>query len=302
MKITTELLCVAFTLAAALCACEQPVAGNDPDTGNNGKVDPPPVVVPREDFDATRTPHKNVTFFTFTATWCGPCYTWKNFLKPVETEFEDTLINLNFYTSSTGDNRGGSHPAVASDVTDDFITQFGEGGIFRVNNFPTAIAEISEYVGRYGLVPMYTDAMESYAEWIEYPAKAAIRVDSAIKNGRVEAAVTIGAAVADSYRIAVLLVEDNVVCVQSGYGEGYNHTDVVRQKATDSVFGDELGALAVGETATKNYGFDIATGYIPENLSIVAYVLSMNDAEKWAISNSMKAPANGFTDFKYKKQ
>jgi thiol-disulfide isomerase/thioredoxin len=239
-------------------------------------------------FDATRTLHKNVMFFFFTATWCGPCTTLKANTKTLMQTYGDNVVTLNCYSND-------SNSKVNTSITETFISQFGKDSRFSMSAYPYTIVDLN--MGFTGTIAV--ESLEYYYDTcMENPATTGIKVDSAISGGKVYATVAVGAQKAADYRIGVLLVEDNVVCYQINESDSYNHTSVLRAKAMDDIFGEELGTMEVGDTTSKDYTFDIAAGYNPENLYVVVYTVAIRYG-RLCVSNSVKTPANGVTDFKY---
>ncbi len=240
------------------------------------------------EFDAARTIHKNVIFFFFTATWCGPCTTLKANMKTFMTTHGENTVPVNSYSSD-------SNGKVSTPVTETFISQFGKDNRFGMSSYPYTIVDLNSGFGS----SIEVENIEYYYDTsMENPATTGIKVESAISGGKVNATVTVGASKAADYKIGILLVEDNVVCYQNAEGDNYNHTNVLRAKAMDDIFGEELGSMEVGETVTKDYSFDIASGWNPENLSVVVYTVAMRYG-RLCVSNSVKAPADGVTNFKY---
>ena len=268
----------AVALAAAVSSCEDP--GVDaptarPVTGSAG-------------FDATRTPRKNVLFFTYTATWCSPCYSFKKVLKPLEQEFGGQLISINLYT-------GDSDAKVRSAITETFDAQMRAEGRFSAGSVPTVLVDLAE---RHA-TKTAGGTRTIYNKHVKNSAKTGISVDSKLDGTTVKVDVTVGACESGAYRIGVLLVEDNVVCPQSGGGSNYNHTRVLRARGMENIFGESLKRMDVGETVSKRYVFDLDAGWRSEFLSVVVYTLYRNQDDQWVVANGVLAPANAFTGFQY---
>jgi thiol-disulfide isomerase/thioredoxin len=265
---------------------------NNPDNKSNTVTVTAISDTPSVDFDATKALHKNVTFFTFTATWCEPCNIFKGYMSNMESDYGDNIVEINFYHSE-------SETSVASNLEAISVSQLDAEGRFDVKGYPTLFAELDVEVGTPGYIPTQTETQNSYTKYVAYPAKTGIRVDSKIVGNKINATVTVGAKEADTYQIGALLIEDNIVAYQNGSGNNYNHTNVLRAKGMDNIFGEALGTMSVGETLSKIYNFDIASNYDRSNLYIVIYTLYKNSNGKWMIANSVKAPVEGTTDFKY---
>ncbi len=247
-------------------------------------------------FDATKTLHKNVLYFVTAGTWCGPCYVLKNSMGNIEDDHGDNMVTVNLYD-------GTSNSAVSTPLESTYTGQVNGDGRFMVGNeFPVIVAEFRSRLGVIGKVATEGEVRDAYDEFIVNPARTAFKVNSTIEAGKINVSITAGAKEAGTYYMGVLLVEDDVVCRQNTsayeYIENYKHQDVLRAKATDSFFGEELGLMASGETKSKSYSFNLETKYKPENLSVVIYTLVDEGGHK-VVVNSVKAPISRPTGFAY---
>ncbi len=246
-------------------------------------------------FDASKTPRKNSTFFTFTATWCGPCYWFKSDMVYFNANYKPDVVAVNLYFA-------GSEPEVdASVIVNPFEQQLGAKG-FPTGAVPTTHVDLSAaIVGGEGNPALISYIVDPYNTSMASSARTGISVFSSIEGGRVNASVSVGARSADSYRVGVFLVEDNVVCYQAGGGDRYNHTNVLRQSSSADIFGEDFATLGVGQVASKPYSFDIPATYKASNLSLVVYTLRESGG-KWVVDNSVKAPVGSLIPFRYAAQ
>jgi thiol-disulfide isomerase/thioredoxin len=242
---------------------------------------------------ATNTTHKNVLFFTFTATWCGPCWYFKEEMKTFLKKYGDNAVAVNIYTSDSN-----AKARSENDLYQLFGSKLYSDG-FDMGSVPTTYADLSKtdkIVGAAGNSAKISHIEKPYNSRMEHPAQTAISVESAIAEGKVNLTVSVKTKTEGEYQIGVLLIEDNVVCYQNGGGNNYNHMGVARNSASNSVYGEALGTLAVGEVTSKDFSFDTST-YDTSNLSVVVYTL-YKEGGKWLVDNSIKAPAEGTTNFK----
>jgi hypothetical protein len=149
----------------------------------------------------------------------------------------------------------------------------------------------------------YDDAMSAFNSCVANDAKTGIAVSSAVNGDKIEVAVNIIAETAGKYGINALLVEDNIVYEQAVSGSesngSYNHTNVLRATGVNDIFGDDLGTLNANGLASKEFSFNIVSGYVVENLSVVIYTTYEEGDGKKHIANIVKCPANGSVDFKF---
>lgn len=251
-----------------------------------------------DDFDPSRELHKNAALFIWTATWCGPCYILKNSIKTVTHEAGgDHITYVNFYTSEdSGDQR--SEQAVQSPLTEKFLNQMALNGRFIPDGFPTTVIDFTKMI--VGGMPV-KELRQELSAFTDNPARTGIKVSSSIENGSINVTVSIGAKEAGTYYLGILLTEDNVEARQNGGGDNYLHTNVVRDAGMESVFGDNIGALSTGDVVTKSYTFPLLPHYEPTNLSLMVYTLYDHEMGARVMANSVKAAADGFTDYQYEK-
>lgn len=241
-------------------------------------------------FDATKTLHKNVAYFTATASWCSPCNYFKTYMKRVMASYPDNIVQVNFYS-------GDSKPEVRSTLTNTLVSQLQRNGRFGMSGYPSSVAELRQELGEAPNIPTEPQIRAAYSQYVAYPARTGIKVNSTVGE-TVNATVTVGAQEAGKYSIGVFLVEDNIIAYQNGGGDNYNHIDVLRAKGMTSVYGEELGEMAVGETLSKEYSFTILDTYDTANLYLVVYTL-YEESGNMVIANTVKAKANGLTNYKY---
>jgi thiol-disulfide isomerase/thioredoxin len=257
---------------------------------------------PAADFDPTKRLDKSVTFFVTTATWCEPCYYLKNTMKPIEAQYGGRFVGVNLYTTEASSGKP-SDPIVSTRIADTFLSQLqNEGGFNKLGGYPNVIVDLDYEVGSSGGSATTQDIQDAYSEFYRHPVKTGIRFDSRVdqNEGTIEVAVTVGARQADTYKVGVILVEDHVEAAQAASGtDKYDHTRVLRDAATTNVFGDELGAMEVGDVRKREYSLELKSEYDVANLSVIVYTLCKNDSGKWAITGTAKAPVGIFNDFKY---
>ncbi len=98
-------------------------------------------------------------------------------------------------------------------------------------------------------------------------------------------------------RLSVYIIEDGIVGTQAGVTGSYTHNHVMRD-AISATFGDTdvIANGNVGTTYTKTYTYTHNATWVPENLSIVAFVNNWDasDVNNRAILNAAKMHINDF--------
>lgn len=252
-----------------------------------------PVNVGEATLSTTRTLHKNVSFFIYTATWCGPCWYYKGYMKNVIAKYGDniTTVSIHGHSSDKIDN---------SNIHLTLESQMKAGTDLFIGGFPTSICEFRETLGDTGKIPTQAQTEAAYNKYVAYPAKTGIKVESAINDDKVEATVTVGAQVADTYYVGIMLIEDHVIAYQANGGNEYDHTNVFRKMGSANILGDELGAIAAGEEKTKTYSIPVEYKYNTDNLYLLVYTLYKDsETDKFVVANSVKAAVYGNAGYIY---
>lgn len=247
-------------------------------------------------FDPSKVLHKNVGLFIWTSTDCFPCHTLKTALKTVmqNEKYKGRIEYVNFYTSDRS--MLPSVDEVACPLTETFADQMTSVARFSIDGYPSTIFDMARKVE--GGIPV-SDLKKFIDDYVDAPARTGIKVNSSIENGKINVIVNVGVREAGAYYLGVLLTEDDVKAHQNGGGDNYAHTNVVRDAGMENIFGDELGEISAGDVVTKNYSFDISSAYKTQNLHIAVYTLYRNSEGVKIMANTVKAAANGFTDYSY---
>ncbi len=244
-------------------------------------------------WSGSKTLWKNVMHFTVTADWCAPCYSLKNYIKEIGA---NNIISVYAYTESRTSFINSENETAINDVWKD--VRDNSGGRFSVTSYPTTFWEFDKSFQ--GATPVATLKPE-YDKWNSNAARTGIKVEPTVSGTTLNLKITVGAKEADTYRLAAVLVEDNVKSSQNTtptvVDNDYIHNGVLRQKIT---FGEDLGAMTAGQTVTKTYN-DIALKYTVANMSVVVFTLYKKDDDKFYVANSVKAPLNKTTGYAYVK-
>lgn len=126
-----------------------------------------------------------------------------------------------------------------------------------------------------------------------YPAHVGVAVRTKFNkdnNKSCEVEVSLLSERNDHYRVAAYVVEDGIVADQNVNGnyKSYTHNHVVRALLSESYRGDNLGAVAAEQSATKRYTFEKADEWVVENTSV--YVLVMDSTG--FVNNMAVCPVN----------
>ena len=195
----------------------------------------------------------------FTATWCGYCPIMNETFKMAKAQLGDRFQYACFYSPNQGGNYGFSGIGTLTNQ-------------YKVDGFPTGIVDGRTLIQNYAsdvassMIVQAVDETEA-----NYPTATGIGVSSFLSGSTVSVDVDVYTHLADSYKLTVLLLENNIIGYQNGYGNGFVHNKVVR-KAFTSVSGDAFTATDAVGIKSFSYSTTVEDDYVPDNLEILVYV------------------------------
>ena len=195
----------------------------------------------------------------FTATWCGYCPIMNESFKMAKAQLGDRFQYACFYSPTQGGNYGfsGINTLTSQYAVSGFPTGIIDGRVL-IENYASQVAS--------RMIVQAVDQTEA-----TYPTATAIGLSSSLSGQTVTVDVDVYTHIADSYKLTVLLLENNIIGYQNGYGNDFVHNKVVR-KAFTSVSGDAFTAAEAVSKQSFTFTTTIASSYNPDNLEILAYV------------------------------
>ena len=234
-----------------------------------------------------------------TADWCGYCpYMANAFAKALEMRPEGLeLVSLHA--------SGGLYYSAAGSMTDHY----------NITGYPTGIID-----GRAKL-PNYTDATvgANYLMYVvdetesSYPATTGIAFTSTLDGRNLSVDLDLYIKKPDTYKITVLLLEDDIIAYQNGGGSNYEHDHVVRT-ALSSPTGDSIIVTDDNTIWTKNYQVEVPYSCELSNLRVLVYVqkpygeqnvvqsvsgVEYGDFGGWYVDNCLSAKTGTTAELKY---
>lgn len=258
-----------------------------------GDVQSAPVAISVVDaaYDPVLTIKKNVAYFNWTATWCGPCYMYKVDMKDFLEEHADNVIQINIH--AVMDDKIGGHRSLV-----DINSQLSDDGRFVSSGRPYAVADLREaLISGIGTIQP-EDIQRVYDACIGNLPKTAVMVNSSVSADAINVTVNVGAKEVGDYSIGIFLVEDHIEEEQNGHNGLYDHTNVVRQMGTESIFGQPLTTMTAGQTIAAEFSFEHLPKYNADNLHLFIYTLC-EDNGHMIVDNAVKVPANQLTEYNY---
>lgn len=230
--------------------------------------------------------NRHVAVFEFTGAWCSFCPSGYRSLKYLIEDYysHDTVHILAFHDST-----GGSDP-MAIPLTATLSSAFAMGG------YPAFLFDMRDKTSEKSELQALLDQA-----FKNYPAKCGVRLSSTCSaDGKGSVETEIAASSADTYRIAIYIVEDGIVAPQNDnglYNNTYVHDHVVRALVTSLYEGERVGTLAAGESKRVTHNFTLGEGWNAEKCSICALAIDGNGH----VNNVAVCPVGGSCDFDYKK-
>ncbi len=198
--------------------------------------------------------HRSVAF-RFTADWCGYCPMMATALYYAQSEMPGKIEAISMH---------GSGGLVFSAVG-------ALQGQFGVNAYPTGIVDGRVRINNSAIETTATAFVNAVRETEEhYPAQTGISFESSLDGRKLTLKSTVYMKKAGTYKITVLLVEDNIVGYQSGESNNYVHNGVGRIALSD-ILGDEISTQYDNRTHTQEYSCNIPSEYNLDNIRIVVY-------------------------------
>ena len=193
----------------------------------------------------------------FTATWCGYCPYMGTAFKTAKSQMSGSLELVSLH--------GG-------DSNYEFFGTTTLGNRYRISGYPTGIVDGRVSIPNYSSTSTTAEVtVNAIKETIEnYPTTAGIACSSSIDGNTLSVDVSLYLKKADSYRLTILLLEDDITGYQNGAGMGYDHDDVARLAVT-SISGETIKTDSPS-VWTNTYTATLNDKWNKDNLRLLFYV------------------------------
>lgn len=202
--------------------------------------------------------HHRSLALRFTADWCGYCPYMATAFSSVKSSMKDRFEMVSLHGDAS---------------TYEFAGTTTLANRFKVSGFPTGVVDGRAIVQNSVSTDVTASVAKEVAEETQatYPATTGIACSSTLEGTTLNVNVDLYAKEADTYKLVVLLLEDNIVGYQNGGGNSYEHNDVARMALTP-IMGDEVVAANDFEICSKSYTAEIKSSWKAENLRLMIYV------------------------------
>lgn len=230
---------------------------------------------------STKDFFKNVLLFKFTSVGCTAC---PELAKSIEIAAEvQPIVEVAVHSSMMG--------------ADPMLKDEEKFTHFRYSVLPTAFVDFDAATFMGGTT---SDGIITIIKPVAMrPAYAGISASAKADGSTVTATVNVTGTSSKELYLGVMLIENGIHSAQKGsdLGDNYVHNHTYRAMATETIYGESLGALGTNEQVTKTYTFD-ASEYNVDNCQIVCYVL-YKDGDNYVATNTINVPMNDWVGYEF---
>lgn len=193
----------------------------------------------------------------FTADWCGYCPYMATAFKTAKSQMGDRLELVSLHGGESRYEFSGTATLERR---------------FKASSYPTGIVDARVSIPNYSSTATTAAVTVAAAEETinNYPTTVGIACASSIKGNELTVDVSLYIKQADSYKLVMLLLEDDIIGFQNGAGMGYDHDGVARLAIT-SISGDSIKTEGP-EIWSGTYTAELSDKWKKENLRILIYV------------------------------
>ena len=196
----------------------------------------------------------------FTATWCGYCPMLGRAFESAKTQMNGSLELVSLHGSDSNYEFSGTNTLVSR---------------FRVQGFPTGVVDARATINNHEQSITSKAAIDLATETAEsFPVTTGIACSSTLNGNTIDVDLELYIKEADTYRVTVLLLEDNITGYQNDGGRSdnnYVHNDVARLAIT-SMNGEKLEVSGDNQIVTKSFSGTIKSSWNTDNLKLLIYV------------------------------
>lgn len=229
--------------------------------------------------------HKNVMVMKFTSVGCTNCVSMATALEKANEAFPDRMVEVAIHHPMYTD------PMVPANIED--ITAY-----FTVSGLPMTYYDMDLSVYSFG-AESASAILAKVKPLAKVAAGVGIAADAVVDGSTLKVNAEVTAAAANDYYLGVMLLENGIIHKQAGSNNAnYVHNHTLRETLSESIFGDSLGSLSEGQTASKEYSITLNSEYKAENCTVVVYVCTKT-GDAWGVSNIVDFPVDGWADYSF---
>jgi thiol-disulfide isomerase/thioredoxin len=208
----------------------------------------------------------------YTGQRCTNCPDAHAVMEQLQEQYPNQIVCVSIHAGSFAiPASNATYVGLKQDFADDMAT------LRKVESYPSgAIDGASPY--------QYADWATVVRAAMAKPAYAEVTVDNLqydAATSTLTGEVTILPGQTMSARLGIWLTESNITAMQVNHGDivmNYVHNNVLRNHISESVWGDAI-SLEYGVTTTYSFSTSVQSTWVPENLSVVAFVVNAETGE-----------------------
>lgn len=206
----------------------------------------------------------------FTADWCGYCPMMATAIELAQADLPEKIEAVRVH---------GEGSSLSNDLSLRICSNY------QIHDFPTALVDCSTYVANYEssyTASLIVNAIRNTED--TYDTCTGTMWTSSVSGNEISLNLTAYIKTSGSYKVTALLIEDDIVAYQSGYGYDYVHTAVLRGAFTDAM-GDEFYTNKSCSVRSFDYSMTIPAECNLNNLRILVYI-QRNNGGVYCVDNA----------------
>lgn len=196
----------------------------------------------------------------FTATWCGYCPMLGSAFESAKSQMNGSLELVSLHGSDSNYEFSGTNTLASR---------------FRVQGFPTGVVDARATINNDDQSVTSKAAVDVATETADsYPVTTGIACSSTLSGNTINVDLDLYVKEADTYRVTVLLLEDNITGYQNNGGRSdnnYVHNDVARLAIT-SMNGERIEVSEDYQVVKKSFSGTVMSSWDPDNMKVLIYV------------------------------
>lgn len=210
---------------------------------------------------------------------------------------EDEAYSSLYHHVASHSYNGGEADDAYSEAARDLSMAYNITGLYPMLTFNLTSVSVGTELSE---IKAQIDALKMDEASVGIAAAAKVSGDDVLVNVEVKAAVE------NSYRVAVWLLEDDIYSLQSGMSESWHntHNNALRYAAGKasqlSFVGDKLGALAQGEKAGKMFVLPLEDTWVAENCEALVIVTAADENGNYDVVNCALCQVGETVTYDYK--
>ena len=232
-----------------------------------------PPLLGKDGLDWSRRFYHRSLFMRFTATWCGYCPMMYESILGAQADYPDRILHVAIHGFGSELYSSSFDPLTSLYQISSYPSGYVDGRI-RIKNDDVDIT-----------VPKIVAAAKETESL--YGTNTGIAVSSSLSGREVGIKLTAFAKKAGSYKLSVLLLEDDILASQDGATGLFYHMDVARVSVTDPC-GDSFSISNDQSCKSFSYSASIPTHCVVERMKVLVYIQSEQNGGY--VDNCLVAP------------